>query len=470
MSLAGGWSSGKPGRSTSRTSRGRVVAVVVAISLLVFAGIALAGTIIARRAAERDAVSDALQVADLMSHAVVEPALEDGLLAADAEVRAAAVGRLDRVVRARMLVGALARVKIRAPDGRIVYSDEPRLIGQVFALDDGRRAVLTDSTVRAVVSEPARPENQYERDAAPLLEVYRPVRTPGAQILLLEIYSRYDAVTARSAHLWHGFAGITTSSMLLLLLAQAPLTWALVRRVRRAQQRRLDLLDRAVAATDAERRRIAATLHDGPVQALDAASVTVAEAAGRARSRGDVPEAERLDAAARAVRVGVGNLRSLVVEIYPLSLYSAGLVAGLSDLVKPLRSRGFDVLLELPETLELPAEVETVVFRVAQECLRNIARHSGARHVWVRVRLDQGDEGRAERDLWGGRVLLEISDDGIGFDAAAVIASSAASAASAEGHFGMRLMADVAADAGAALDVLSVSGAGTRWRLEVPLR
>ena len=460
VTLAGAWPVVHPEEPPSWR---RVVAAVAAISLGLFVGVALAGTITARRAAEREAVNDALQLTALMAHAVVEPALEDGLTSRDPVVAAAARGRLDDVVRSRLMTGELVRVKIWTPQGLIVYSDEARLVGQTFALDDEERAVLTQPATRADVSDLTKPENRYEQSAGRLLEVYRPVWTPQAQVLLFETYTRYDAVAARSSQLWRGFAGITLSSLLLLLLAQAPLTWALVRRVRRAQRQRLELLDRAVSASEGERRRIAATLHDGAVQELAASAFAVAGAAERARLHGDAVGEQRLVTAAATVRASIGGLSSLLVDIYPPSLRGSGLAAAMSDLVAPLRSRELDVTLDVPDGLQLPADVEEVVFRVAQECLRNVARHAHARRVAVRLRYDEGEPGHLEREVWGGRVLLEIGDDGVGFDAGELVSSPAG------GHFGLRLMADLASGAGATLDVLSAPGRGTRWRLEVPV-
>jgi signal transduction histidine kinase len=110
------------------------------------------------------------------------------------------------------------------------------------------------------------------------------------------------------------------------------------------------------------------------------------------------------------------------------------------------------VRLDVPDTLELPEATEALVFRVAQECLRNAARHADAGSV--EVRLTAAGDGRP--------LVLEVEDDGSGFDAAAVLAEPP------EGHVGVRVMADVAASSGATLLVRSAPGAGTCWRLEVP--
>jgi two-component system NarL family sensor kinase len=429
----------------------RIVVQAVVATLVVFLVVAVAGTIAARRASERESVNDALQITGLLASVVVQPTLEDTLLSADPTIAAAARERLDAVIRTRVLGGAVVRVKLWTEDGRIVYSDEPRLVGETFPLGAEEQEAIRTPTTVAEVSDLGLPENRFEASQGKLLEVYRPVWTPGHTPLLFETYSRYDVVTTRSGQLWRGFAGITLSSLLLLLVALVPLMWALVTRVRRSQRQRDVLRDRAASASEQERRRIAATLHDGVVQELAGVSFVVAGAADRARLAGEEQVAEQLHDAATTVRGSIGGLRSLLVDIYPATLRDAGLSTALADLGGTLRSRGIAVHLDLPDDVDLPPETEALVFRVAREVLRNAARHSGATMVTVYLRQVEGV------------LLLDISDDGVGFDAAAVLAEPP------EGHLGIRLLADAAAEAGAQLSVAAEPGRGTRWRLEVPL-
>jgi two-component system, NarL family, sensor kinase len=433
----------------------RMVASVAAVSVLVFIAVLAAGSLTARRVAEREAVNDALKVTDLLSQSVVQPAIENDLLSSDPVVSGAAVARLDAVVRNRVLSDEIVRVKLWDENGRIVYSDESRLVGQVFPLGEDELDALRNPVTKGEISDLDEPENRFERVAGDkLLEVYRPIWAPDGRRILFETYAKYDAVTARSSQLWRGFGGITLSSMLLLLLAQAPLTWALLARLRRAQSEREAWLAQAVSASDEERRRIAATLHDGAVQELAASAFLVAGAADRVRSTDDDSATVRqLDLAAESVRSSIGGLRSLLVDIYPPSLRDSGISAALKDLVAPMRTRDTEVGLWAPERTELPPAVEALVFRVAQECLRNIVKHADASTVEVRLTVPT-DESEP--------VLLEIADDGAGFDPELVLARPP------EGHFGLRLMTDQAASAGATLRVASAPGRGTRWRLEVP--
>ena len=119
------------------------------------------------------------------------------------------------------------------------------------------------------------------------------------------------------------------------------------------------------------------------VQELAAASFAVSGAAEKADADGQGDLARMLRSAATAVRGTIGGLRSLLVDIYPPSLPSSGLAAVLSDLATTARTRDIDVSLVLPpdDRTGLDEEGERLVYRVAQECLRNATKHAAASHV-----------------------------------------------------------------------------------------
>lgn len=430
-----------------RPLRGRrIFAQLIAGAIVVIIAVGFAGVFAARRLAEAEAVSDAAKTTDLFANLLVQPEITDALLTGDA----AALAEIDHVVRDHVMDNsAVVRVKLWDTSGRIVYSDESRLIGQTFEIGEEEEEVFSDPQVRAEVSDLDEPENLYERDSGQLLETYRPVWTPTGTPMLFEVYFRYDEVTDRSSQLWRGFAGITLSSLLLLVVLMLPIVWRLLDRVRRGQDQREALLQRAVDASDEERRRIAGTLHDGVVQDLAAASFAVSGAADRAGAAGQHQVADDVRAAAGTVRSAIGGLRTLLVDIYPAGLAAGGLSQALTDLAGGLRGRGIEVTLDL-QVEDLQEHTERLVYRTAKECLTNTARHSAATAVSVRV-ASEGED-----------MVLEIIDNGVGFDAEKVLA------APEEGHFGLRVLGDVAREAGAELSVLTAPGAGTRWLLRIP--
>ncbi len=269
--------------------------------------------------------------------------------------------------------------------------------------------------------------------------------------MLFETYAPYSEVTSRSSQLWRGFAGLVVSSLLLLVVLLTPVLWRLLDRIRRDRSEREVLLQRALDASLTERRRIAGALHDGVVQELAATSFALAGSSERAEREASPELAAQLREAAATVRGSIGGLRSLLVDIYPPSLASAGLGVALQDLVSPLISRDIDVTLDVADssTMALDDDSERLLFRIAHECLLNIASHAAASTVGVTLRREKSE------------VVLTIVDDGVGFDPAAVLETPAT------GHFGLQVMTDVATEAGARLAVASAPGRGTRWELRV---
>ena len=425
----------------------RVYLQVLLLTALVVVAVAVLGAVASRQVAEQEAVNDAAQQAAMLADTVIEPALSDGVLTSDPQ----SLRRLDEAVHRHVLNESIVRVKVWTPEGRIVYSDEPRLVDAVFSLGEEERDVLVHPATHAEVSDLKLRENQYEAGQGKLLEVYRPVWTPSGQPLLFEIYAPYTAVTKQTVSLWRGFGGITLASLLVLVVLLLPVLWRVLDRLGRAQSQREAALAQAVEASTMERRRIAGTLHDGVVQELAATSFVVTGAALRAEQEGNLQLTESLRRASESVRTSIGGLRSLLVDIYPPSLEQTGLDGALRDLVSGPRSRDLEVELELPaEPVRLREADERLVYRIAQECLRNATRHSRARRVEVSLRV-RGDE-----------AVLEVADDGVGFDSTTTLA------APAEGHFGLRLMADTVAQGRGRLLLQTAPGAGCRWQLRVP--
>ena len=155
-------------------------------------------------------------------------------------------------------------------------------------------------------------------------------------------------------------------------------------------------------------------------------------------------DAELRDAAAET-RHGIRRLRTLLVEIYPPELHRAGLPAALADLLTSSEARGIATSLEIDSDLELGDAAEALLFRVAQEAVRNVIKHAGATHVGVTV---------ARTD---GRVRLLIQDDGRGFDPGQV---------GGDAHFGLRMLTDLTHESGGELEIDS-GPAGSRISVEV---
>lgn len=435
--LADGSRAGKDASEPTRTALKRfgIGTGIVLLVLLVLAGI------LGQQAAEREGVADARRLTEVLADTVVEPALEDAVVSGDP----AAMARLDSLVHERLLgnVGVM-RLKLWTPSGEIVYSDERRLMGSTFDLSDAQLLALDGGGAQAAVSGLGREENLFEEGDASL-EVYTVVTTPGGQPLLMELYFPYEQVVARRGEILGAFASIAVLGLLAFAALQILLSYVNLRWLR---QQREQILRDSARVSDDERRRLAADLHDGIVQELVGASLVVSTAAGTLRKHGATEEADSLGKAGRGIRATVQGLRSMLIDLYPTSLQSAGLHAALDDLVAPLRTGGKAVELVIADDVGLSLGSQAVLHRVAQEACRNVVRHASASHVSMRVT-------EHERT-----VRLSVVDDGGGYDVTGVAAA---------GHLGLRAMADLVERAGGRLVVSSGPGLGTAVELELPL-
>jgi len=198
----------------------------------------------------------------------------------------------------------------------------------------------------------------------------------------------------------------------------------------------------ALAAQEAERRRIARELHDEVVQGLVAIKLTAEQAA----AGGDDPS-ERFTEIAERIDFYLDELRRIAHELRPELLDDLGLNDALAALAGSItRERGILVERRVPRRLgPLTDEQELVVYRIAQEALGNAARHSGASRATITLEREDGV------------LTLEVDDDGRGI---------VPGARRGDGIDGMR---ERAALLGGRVDVTSGPGAGTRVRLLLPL-
>src|SRR3954470_4812037 len=285
------------------------VAGVIAALLL-----ALAAVEVLRRTGTTEATNDAKRVTSIVATGIVEPKLSDGLLRGDPK----AVAAVDRAVRTHVVRDPVVRVKIWAPDGTIVYSDEKRLIGTRYPFGADEKAALRGDGVEAEVSDLARPENRYERAQKKLLEVHLRSQTPSGRPLLCESYQRFSSVAASGRKTWLTFVPALIGALLVLQLVQLPLARRMARRIAAGQREREHLLQRAIDASDTERRRIAGELQDGVVQNLAGVSYSLSAAAERGGPEANGEHAT-MERAAAQTRESIRELRGLLVEIYPAS-------------------------------------------------------------------------------------------------------------------------------------------------------
>jgi signal transduction histidine kinase len=430
----------------------KAVAAFLIAGLVVLTAIGVVLALALRHTATNEAIRDARLLTDLEATSVVGPFLSDQAL-----VQGPARDALDKVIRQRVLGSRVVRVKIWDASGRIVYSDDAELIGQRFPLGADELAVLRSGGSSAEVSNLTRSENMGETQYSKLLQVYQGVQTPTGQRLMFETYQPYEVITQASRRTWLTSLPVLLGGLVLLYLVQAPLAYRMARKLKGSQDEREALLLALLAASDRERATIAADLHDGIVQGLAGASYSLSAAAGRGRDT-DADAARVMNDTAADLRRWVRELRSLVVTITPPQLHVQGLAATLADLAATLEVRGISVTVAVSGTEQLDEATETLVYRAAQEAVRNIVRHADARAVSLTVaRAEPGSAGRRESSL-----VLRVRDDGCGFE-------TGTSEARSRGSVGLELLSGLASSHGGTLTLDASPGKGTELVLRLPV-
>lgn len=219
------------------------------------------------------------------------------------------------------------------------------------------------------------------------------------------------------------------------------------------RERRLkDLVGKLVATQEEERRRVAYEVHDGPTQVAIAAHQHL-QAFADDHPPGSTVEPGELDRALELAQRAVREARHIIEGLRPTALDDFGLAVAIRMRVEELKKEGWEIGHEdaLGEE-RLPDEIETTLYRIAQEALTNVRKH--ARTTRARTRL-------ARR---GSKVLLEVRDEGRGFDP-----SSAAREGSPGERVGLSSMRERVAMLGGELKITSKPGAGTALVAEVPL-
>ncbi len=214
-----------------------------------------------------------------------------------------------------------------------------------------------------------------------------------------------------------------------------------------------ELLRKVISAQEDERKRIARELHDDTSQALAALALAL-ETASVAPAQ-DVDEVKARIGAIKPRAVGIlEEVRKLTLDLRPTVLDDLGLIPAIRWYGENrLKGQGVRVHLETTgDERRLPPELETTLFRVVQEALSNVARHANAHNVFITL------------DFSSSRVVIEVEDDGEGFDLAAV------SKTTDKGRgLGLMGMQERVALFSGTMAIETAPGAGTQLRIEVPV-
>ena len=220
------------------------------------------------------------------------------------------------------------------------------------------------------------------------------------------------------------------------------------RRLVPQHQRQIDRVDHPLIGADvvtrAERTRLARELHDAVTQTLFSANL-IADVIPRIWKRSPEEGMQNLEELRQLTRGALAEMRTMLLEMRPESLERSDIKSLLTQLAEAFIGRvRVPVSLTIQGDCDLTNDVKIVFYRVAQEALNNIAKHSGARQVEVHLECQLG------------QMSLLIKDDGLGFDPAAITAD----------HLGIAIMRERASSIGASLKIESQPGQGTAVELD----
>lgn len=368
--------------------------------------------------------------------------------------------------------------KVWSPNGRILYSPNPNLIGRQFAPDNGLTEALAGE-VNSAVSNLDEPENEYERQLwDELIETYAPVwAKDGSKVIAVsEFYQMPDELEAeiRAAQLRSWLVVAVATLVMYALLAgmvgraskiiqtqQADLQENVIQlRTLLAENEELnERVRRAAARTTAlnERflRRISADLHDGPGQDLGLALLRIdslVESCGRCPvqvSEG-LTVADDFRTVQTALKSALDEVRAIsaglrLPEIDSLSTAET-IRRAIRDYNRKTQHQVELILDDLPE--DAPLSVKITLYRIVQEALANGYRHANGAKQNVRLKME------------GQNLRLEIADSGNGFNPEAI---------PADGHLGLAGMRERVEILGGHFDIDSQPGRGTTIRAYLPL-
>lgn len=196
-----------------------------------------------------------------------------------------------------------------------------------------------------------------------------------------------------------------------------------------------------------ERYRLSRELHDSLTQELYGIVLGAKSALARFEGK-PLSLAEPLEYILELAEAGLADLRRLVLELRPEALEREGLVAALRQIGQSISTRhGVEVVADLPAEPDIPLDEKLLAYRIVQEALHNVVKHARARQARVRLAVE------------GAALVIEVCDDGTGFDAGA----------SFPGHFGLTSMRERAESRGGSIAFSSAPGGGTSVQVRLPV-
>lgn len=472
MPAAQGVTSKEPGARAAAARPGRIAQPFARVSLLrqfllasvplSVAVLILAGHQVGERI-EAGIVHRTAGIVAVYFESMLAPRL--GRFAAGEPLDADIARMLDGIFVDGPLARRVVRFKLWAPDGSIHYSSDHDQVGLRFPLHDHHALALSGRMV-AAISALDGPDNGPERAQwSRLMEIYIPLRAPGATTVgaIAEFYHEVDSVDAeiataqRQSWIMIVLGALLLYAVLYVLVLRGSRTIAgqrsrLLEQVRRLEQllaengrihRRLqDAGARSTALAELSLRRIAADLHDGPVQNLAFALLRL----------DDMVADGTIAAPLRAsVRDAMQQLRDIASGLAAPAMTQLNLRDALRRAAADAQALGPIALQDriADDLPDAPLPVKLTAYRVVREALVNALRHAPGHAVRLSASVDAPEQ-----------VLIEVADDGPGFDPAQ---------RPAEGHLGLDFLRERVQLLSGEVEIRSALGQGTTLRVVLPL-
>jgi len=389
--------------SSSFVRRSIIRYLVLCAAVLLFIGVVTAT--FASRVAVDEEVDEARDQTRAMADRIASPLVNAAVRHGDPE----ALAPLEDVLENRMRDGSVTHVAVYTEDGLVLWSDNERIQGHRFELEDDVAALL--GTRDTLIDEPGDgpPHPWSQPGDEDLIEVSVGARDIEGAPFVFEAYLSPDVIDQNRTELFRALLFIVLGMIVLFMLATLPLAINLARRVDRAAAHRSTLLRASLDALQDERRRVAQILHDGVIQDLAAVGYALSTLDDRAPGvvRSEERARETTGRIAQLIRGDLQQLRSLVGDLFPSDLDGGNLTAALGAVRSRSHERyGLDVILDLEGLEGLNDTTSGAVYRIVREALTNVGNHAQAATAVVTVH-------RAEAG-----VDVTVADDGIGIPAA----------------------------------------------------
>lgn len=226
----------------------------------------------------------------------------------------------------------------------------------------------------------------------------------------------------------------------------------LMRELGRKETALQGIIQRTIQAQEDERRRVATEIHDGVTQQLISIWYRL-NACESLMKRDPKGAGKELEMAKQLVDEALNEARTAIYQLRPTTLDDLGLVPAIEALASRTFDQGVEFSVAADIRADIPPHLETAMYRIAQEAMNNIRKHSGATRVEVTLENDPPNE-----------LLMHVSDDGEGFDLEGYMT------ARPDTSFGLLGISERVDLIGGRFHIESAKGSGTRIEVRVPLQ